>query len=114
MIILTAAQANQVRGLTALGHALAPRPFVPSGASNAALNGKFGLPNACLVDEFHANRKPVLQACLFIADAQIHEGTPGPNPGDPPVGSDWETDPVITAKYAYNSSWPPGQIIVIN
>ena len=50
MIVLTAAQANQVRGLTVYGHALAPVPLT---------DGMFTLPEACAVDPSHVLRRVV-------------------------------------------------------
>jgi hypothetical protein len=116
MIILTAAQANNVRGLTMSGHALAPKPFVLSGASAPGLNGRFALSEAVINDAAHAIHQQFLLSLPSLPDNIIHNGTPPPDspPGTPLTDCDWEQDPTRCALYAYESTWLPGQIIVIN
>jgi hypothetical protein len=115
MIILTEAQANNVRGLTISGHALAPRPFVLSGASLAALNGRFGLPEAVVDDAAHELHSAFLGSLPSLPDNLIQKGTP--TEGPPGIytwaGSDWEQDHARCVKYAFSESWVPGVIVVI-
>lgn len=52
MLILSAEQAEQIRGVTAEGHALEPI---------ALIDGTFVLPEECLSDPAHAARRAVLE-----------------------------------------------------
>lgn len=53
MIILTADDADKVRGLSAAGHALAPRPLA---------DGSFALSETVLADPAHTALRPLLAA----------------------------------------------------
>jgi hypothetical protein len=91
MIILQPTEADQVRGLTVRGHALAPRPLA---------DGTFALPEAVLTDPYHAVRKAFLSTLDLRLDSTI-------NPAD------WEQDPVKTAPNAYKSTWVAGQLVTV-
>ena len=97
MIILTQAQANQVRGLTVLGHALAPRPI--SIAAAISLAGKYALPEACITDPYHAPFAALLATFPIVLDNAVIL---------------YETDPIILANCAYSPTWQPGQLVPVN
>ncbi len=111
MLILTPDQANQVRGLTVAGHALAPALLT---------DGNFALPEAALDDPYHAVHAQFLRDnAMVVPDDAI--GTP---PVAPPDGEGaptpliyyevyYETDPNLTAPHTYSSDWPEGEIIVV-
>lgn len=116
MIIMTPTQANGVRGLTVSGHALAPKPFVSSGAARPICNGNFGLPEETLADEYHLLRRIELAGLPTLPSGLI-----------PAV--DWlggkalitDPDPVLTpaeqrvlVQSTYSSSWPEGELIIVN
>jgi hypothetical protein len=69
MIILTAAEAEAVRGTDSPGHALAPRPL-KDGVT-------FALPEAVLSDPAHAGHHDVL-AALPTRDVAADEWLPDP------------------------------------
>ena len=107
MIILTPAQADQVRGLTTPGHALAPKPLA---------NSNFALPEACTTDPAHAKFSAFLQTLPIVKDNTINPGTLT-NPTDPfsPItGSDWSSDAVLNAASTYESQWPATKTVQIN
>lgn len=116
MIILTPTQANGVRGLTVSGHALAPKPFVTSGAARPVCNGNFGLPEECLADEYHLARRIEMAGLPTLPSGLI-----------PP--QDWlggkalitDPDPILTPaeqtlllESTYSESWPVGELIIVN
>lgn len=107
MLILTSFDANQVRGLTVKGHALAPRPLA---------DGTWALPEAVLNDVYHQSKWAYLLANADIKlDSTIKAGTPT-TPGDPSsplTGSDWSQDKTLLAASTYNSTWPEGQVISV-
>lgn len=104
MIILTPAQANEVRGLTVRGHALVPRLLA---------DGNFALPDAVLSDPYHAVRHAYLKDNgTIVPDESIEKGSSG-GIDSPIVGSDWEQSATKIAKYAYSKDWPVGEKIVI-
>lgn len=106
MIILTKLQANLVRGLTAKGHALAPRPMA---------DGKFALPESVLNDPAHAKFRAILNALPKIPDSSINPGTRA-DPADlnsPLIGSDWEVDPQKVGRFNFSKDWKPGDIIEV-
>jgi hypothetical protein len=109
MIILTYDQANQVRGLTVAGHALAPAPLA---------DGTLALPDAVLNDPYHAIHHEYLIAnCSIVSDESINNGImTRPEDDTEPVlvGSDWEQDPEIRAAHAYNEAWQVGEIVVVD
>jgi hypothetical protein len=107
MIILTADEANKVRGQTVPGAALAPTPLA---------DGTFALPEAVLSSPAHQVHHTYLRGLPTVPDESIRPGEPSdPNdPSSPIINSDYETDPAIVAKYMYESSWPPGELIVID
>lgn len=107
MLILTSAVADQVRGLTVKGHALAPKPLA---------DGTWALPEAVLNDPFHASKRDFLIANADIRlDSTISAGTPSipGTPDSPIVGSDWSQDATLLAASTYNSTWPEGQLITV-
>lgn len=95
MIILTANQADQVRGLTVKGHALAPRPLA---------NGTFALPVSVLTDPAHAKRWALLKTLPIVADGSIHKGTKASD-------SDWSYDAALLARSSYSSDWKVGEAV---
>jgi hypothetical protein len=109
MIILTPTQANGVRGLTVSGHALAPRPFVASGAARPVCNGNFGLPEECLADEYHLARRIEMAGLPTLPSAFIPE-------------QDWiiitetssQADIDLVLQSTYSTSWPEGELIIVN
>jgi hypothetical protein len=102
MYVLTPTQANGVRGLTVMGHAIAPKPFVASGSSRPALlNNNFGLPEQVLVDEYHLAKRIELAGLPKINETLVPD-------------SDWSTDAALLAQCSYNSSWPVGELITVN
>lgn len=86
MIILTASEANQVRGLTTKGHALAPRPLA---------NGTFALPVAVLNDPAHASKWAFLNTLPILS------------PGS------WSVDSLVNVANTYSPTWPEGQLITV-
>lgn len=107
MLILTAANANQVRGLTVRGHALAPRPLA---------DGTFALPEAVLNDPYHAVHRDYLIANADVRlDGNISPGTPSlpNNPSSPLIGSDWSQDPIVIAANTFSSDWPIGAVVIV-
>lgn len=104
MIILTAVQADQVRGLTVAGHALAPQPLA---------DGTFALPEACITDPAHAKYANFLKTLPVVPDGSIKNGTPGVSPSDPVVGSDWSKDTAKISANAFSSAWPAGVAIAV-
>jgi hypothetical protein len=103
MIILTKLQANLVRGLTILGHALVPRPMT---------DGKFALPESVLDDPVHARFRPLLNALPKVPDSSIKQGTRA-DINSPLVGSDWEQDPVVVQRFSFRQSWRSGETIEV-
>lgn len=114
MIILTQAQADQIRGLTQKGHALAPKPFVASGASNPALNGMYGLPESVLTDPYHQKHWAFLSTLPKIADNFIHAGIGGGIGNSPVTGSDWSQDKTLVQASTYQSNWPAGGTVSVD
>lgn len=98
MIILTKDQANQVRMLTAAGHALAPKPI--SISATAAIAGKFALPESCLTDPYHSRHYALLASFPKVPDNTVKLG-------------DWETNATIVTPCTYNLTWPVGQLVVV-
>jgi hypothetical protein len=90
MIILTAAQADQVRGLTVKGHALAPVPLA---------DGTLALPEACINDATHLRFKSFLQTLPTVRDSTIQY-------------SDWSQDTLKRAANTYSSTWLEGELVV--
>jgi hypothetical protein len=109
MIIMTPTQANGVRGLTVIGHAIAPKPFVASGAARPVCNGNFGLPEETLTDEHHLLRRIELAGLPTLPSGLIPE-------------QDWLTitetssqaDKDLVSQSTYSSSWPVGELIIVN
>ncbi len=111
MIILTTTQADQVRGLTVPGHALAPRSF----ASSTIFGGQFALPESCITDPAHSTFSAFLASLPRVADSLIHPGTlsVSSNPDSPLVNSDWMQS-TLQAAFTYQSSWPVARRIQIS
>lgn len=103
MIILNAAEADQVRGLTVLMHALAPRPLK---------DGTFALPEAVLSDPYHSVHRDFLSTLDIRLDSSIRTGTQlDPNdPASPIINSDWSDDPETLAASTYQSDWAVGEL----
>lgn len=97
-IVLTAAQADQVRGITTKGHALAPA---------ALKDGTFYLPIDVLTDPAHASMASILGA---LPTREIDLGRPGPFAGSIAIGGEVATDPVLIDKYAYKRNWTVGKV----
>lgn len=107
MIILTPEQADQVRGLTAPGHAIAPRPLA---------NGNFALPEACINDPAHAVHSTFLKTLPTVPDNSIREGTRSDpfDPNAPIMDSDWSLDADLNAASSYDQSWPVAASVVVD
>ena len=107
MIILTQDEANQVRGQTTLGHALAPRPLV---------DGTFVLPEAVLSDPAHEKHWKLLSTLPTVPDGSIRKGEPE-NPTEinsPIINSDFEQDPTITSLVSYSEDWKVGEVVAVD
>jgi hypothetical protein len=107
MIILTPTQANRVRGLTTLGHALAPVPLA---------NGNFVLPDTVLTDPAHARFKTFLSSLPRVADETLRRGE-RQDPTDihsPIINSDFEQDPVKRSAAAFKRDWVVGKLVTVD
>lgn len=107
MIILTASDANQVRGLTVPGHALAPSPLI---------DGTFALPEITLNDPYHVIHKAFLSTLDIRLDSTIRPGTltiPG-DPNSPIINSDWSQDRTLLKACTYKSSWRAGELVTVD
>jgi hypothetical protein len=109
MIILQDTDADQVRGQTTAGHALAPRPLN---------DGTFALPDACKTDPFHSDHAAFLATLPMVADNTINPGTQA-DINSPIVGSDWmqpDSDIHISILSAntYSSDWSVGMPVSIS
>lgn len=89
MIILTKEQADNVRGLTKRGHALAPRLLA---------DGTYALPERCKDDPEHAVHSAFLKALPTRAVLE----------------AEWETDPVKTESSDFKADWRPGEKVVVS
>lgn len=112
MIILTSTDADQVRGLTMKGHALAPRPMV---------DGNFALPETVLNDPAHQSKRAFLATLNIRLDSTIRAGTPSvpstpdsPRPDLPLINSDWSQDAALNAACSYKQSWPVAKLVAVN
>ena len=111
MIILSRTDANQVRGLTLRGAALAPRPF-RSGSPNVNVAGKFGLPEAVLNDPAHNSHVAFLATLPTVRDENINNGTPSSVAGTFLDTGDWCSESSIVRPSTFNpDTWVPGQLI---
>ncbi len=99
MILLLEADANSVRGLTVLGHALAPVPLK---------DGTFVLPMAVLDDPHHAARHALLASFDVMLDPAPGSHMDPEDPFSPIVGGDYSQDPDVTIPSTYTEAWQPG------
>lgn len=100
-IILTAGEADKVRGLSLKGHALAPFPLK---------DGTLALPLSVIDDPAHAALAALLKG---LPTRDVDEGTPGATPVAARVGGEFDTDPVAIDKYAYKSTWRVGELVIV-
>lgn len=84
LIVLTADDADNVRGLTILGHALAPRPLS---------DGRFALGKSVLTDPAHLEIRSFLTGLPLVDVAE----------------NEWETNPVQIDKHDFKHNWKVGE-----
>ena len=99
MLVLTKADADQVRGLTVRGHALAPV---------ALKDGTFVLPMACAGDPYHAARHAVLASLDVMNDPAPGTHMTPDDPTSPIIGGDYSQDDVVLQACTYTEAWQPG------
>lgn len=96
MIALTEAQANLVRGLTVMGHALAPVPLV---------DGTFVLPENCATDAAHLVRRTSLQGrptrAVLTTEYLYNKAVPTAQ------------EIALLAACEFKSTWLPGQLVTV-
>lgn len=105
LIIMQSSQADLVRGLTVLGHALAPAP---------TLSGPFVLPFECSLDPFHVSKQATLQSFphFALASSNLWPVQESSNPIEPPA---WPSSmKQLVLDCSYKSSWAVGQTIVVS
>jgi hypothetical protein len=104
MIILTAFQAERVRGLTKPGHAIAPVPLA---------DGTFALPEAVKTNPEHAEYAALLDTFPTVLDSSIRTCTSADptDPNSPIIDSDWEQNHAVRAHYTYSQEWEPGVLV---
>lgn len=114
MLVMTWDVANGCRGLTVVGHALAPVPMA---------DGTFILPEEVLSDEYHQKHWDFLIAnCDIAPDDSFSPGIPmnpdGPaspgGPSVPSIGSDYSQDPDLIAACTYDESWVEGELVYVD
>lgn len=99
MLVLLKADADAVRGLTVLGHALAPVPLK---------DGSFVLPMACLDDPYHVARHAVLAALDVMLDPAPGSHMDPIDPTSPIIGGAYSQDDVVLQACTYTEAWQPG------
>lgn len=102
MIVLTAAEANQVRGLTIRGHALAPVPLT---------DGAYVLPEECLADIAHARHRSTLGALArrsVTAGEYLHSKA---LEGEPSTLTPPEAVRLAACQYGFR--WVAGEAVVV-
>lgn len=105
MLILTYADADNVRGLTVRGHAIVPVPLA---------DGTLALPETVASDPFHAIRWAYLATLDRTNDSLISPGIPTiAVPNAPVTNSDWEQSTTIRAMNAFSTTWQVGQLIAV-
>jgi len=105
--VLTPTEADAVRGLTVNGHAIAPRPFVASGASRPVMDGNFAVPEEVILDDYHLARRAAMIGLPTVPAA---------------LDTDWlTTDLTIPSRTltflqqcTFSPSWPVGQTIAVS
>lgn len=106
MIILTAGEANQVRGLTIKGHAMAPVPL---------LDGTFALPDECLADPAHARHRGLLRGlALRDVDAAEYLSSKSANEAIGKPSELTAADARLLAGCTYKSGWREGQAVEVS
>jgi hypothetical protein len=113
MIVMTKAQANQVRGHHVDGHALAPRPFKNDNSVPSKFKGRFALPEEVLTNPFYQHLWNQMSNWATVPDTDINQGVWDPLTKAWTTEPDWETDPALLAPHEYSGDWPVGQIIVV-
>jgi hypothetical protein len=102
VITMQSSQADQVRGLTVIGHALAPVP---------TLSNILVLPFECASDPFHADRQALLQSFPHFTLASSNLQPVPSSDGFVTWPSSMQT---FVADCTYRSSWPVGQTIAVS
>jgi hypothetical protein len=92
MIILTAVQADKVRGITTDGHALVPLPLK---------DGTFTLPLEVLDDPAHEAFADMLKV---LPTREVDFGTRGDTIDMPVKGGEVERNPEIIKQYSYENA----------
>ena len=102
MIILTADEADQVRGLTVKGHALAPVPLT---------DGTFALPEACANDPAHAKRHDIINVLpTRKVDPSEYLASKAPDDSGKPSTLTPEEEKLL-ADCEYKTDWKEGEAV---
>ncbi len=105
LIVMQSSQADQVRGLTVLGHALAPV---------YSEGGLWLLPRECAFDAFHSAREALLLSFPHFALASSNLW-PVPSSEGSSAGYTYPSSlQTIVATCTYKSSWPVGVTITVS
>jgi hypothetical protein len=104
MIILTNEQADQVRGLTTMGHALAPFPLT---------DGTFVLAEECASDPAHAKHAALLKGLptRSVEPGEYLHSKGATDDGKPSTLTAAEAK--LLADCEYKSEWTAGQLIKV-
>ena len=103
MIILTKDEADQVRGLTVKGHALAPVPLI---------DGTFVLPDACAADPAHAKHVTLLKS-LPTRDVEATEFLASKASTDETPSTLTAAEEKLLDDCVFKSDWKEGEAIVV-